>query len=111
MANTPKKMQDPTEAALSAIQDALNLRETEPAPAAGRTAAPPLEPEPPRENRRRQRAPAVDEDLFFESPPIPANEPGIEGPQAPRRAANDDRRSVGQILQALQRRPSLGPYV
>ena len=27
MANTPKKMKDPTEAALSAIQDALHLRE------------------------------------------------------------------------------------
>jgi hypothetical protein len=31
MANTPKKMKDPTEAALSAIQDALHVRdETEP---------------------------------------------------------------------------------
>ena len=34
MANTPKKMKDPTEAALSAIQDALQVRdvdkETEP---------------------------------------------------------------------------------
>jgi len=30
MANTPKKMKDPTEAALSAIQDALNVRDAEP---------------------------------------------------------------------------------
>ena len=30
MANTPRKVQDPTEAALSAIQDALSLREGEP---------------------------------------------------------------------------------
>ena len=37
MANTPRKMQDPTEAALSAIQDALNLREAEPSPAPART--------------------------------------------------------------------------
>ena len=29
MANTPKKMKDPTEAALSAIQDALHVRDDE----------------------------------------------------------------------------------
>ena len=54
MANTPKKMKDPTEAALSAIQDALNVRDPEPgtqeaatSPASG--AVPPefaAEPEP-----------------------------------------------------------------
>ena len=32
MANTPKKMKDPTEAALSAIQDALTVRDTTPEP-------------------------------------------------------------------------------
>jgi hypothetical protein len=31
MANTPKKIKDPTEAALSAIQDALSIRDPEPA--------------------------------------------------------------------------------
>ena len=31
MANTPKKMKDPTEAALSAIQGSLNVRDPEPA--------------------------------------------------------------------------------
>ena len=42
MANTPKKMKDPTEAALSAIQDALNVRDPEPATdAADAAAAPP----------------------------------------------------------------------
>ena len=30
MANTPKKMKDPTEAALSAIQDALHVRDDNP---------------------------------------------------------------------------------
>ena len=38
MANTPKKMKDPTEAALSAIQDALSVRDTPPEPP---VAAPP----------------------------------------------------------------------
>src|SRR5580704_17792993 len=108
MANTPRKMQDPTEAALSAIQDALNLRETEPTPAPARTEAPPVEAEEAREPRRRRAA--VDEDLFFETPPVAANEPGIEEePQAPRRAANDDRRALARFSPALQRRSALGP--
>jgi hypothetical protein len=108
MANTPRKMQDPTEAALSAIQDALNLRETEPSPAAAHNEAPAVEVEPVREPRRRTRAAAaVDEDLFFDNPPVPANEPGIEEPQPPRRAANDDRR----LGPALQRRSAMGPYL
>src|SRR5262249_60725302 len=54
MANTPRKVQDPTEAALSAIQDALNLRDTDPEPSpasrppaptpGGRSPAPPPPP-------------------------------------------------------------------
>ena len=40
MANNPKRVQDPTEAAMSAIQEALNLREDPPAtPARNRTCA------------------------------------------------------------------------
>ena len=39
MANNPKKMQDPTEAALSAIQDALQVRDDDKPPAS--------EPQPP----------------------------------------------------------------
>ena len=35
MANNPKRIQDPTEAAMSAIQEALNLREDPPARASG----------------------------------------------------------------------------
>ena len=34
MANYPKKLMDPTEAALSAIQEALNIRDDEERPAA-----------------------------------------------------------------------------
>src|SRR5438045_1448018 len=110
MANTPKKLQDPTEVALSAIQDALNLRDVPPGPTAGRL-EPLDEPEPPRDGRRR-RASAIDEDLFFDSVPTPTSDPDVhEPPQPPRRAANDDRRTAGQIMQALQRRPSIGPYV
>src|SRR6266436_3760957 len=116
MGNTPKKMQDPTEAALSAIQDALNLREGEP------EAAPVEPPEPPaavepisaaRETRRRTRSnpAAIDEEKFFSEATASAREVSVDEPPSPRRAANDDRQSVGQILQTLQRRPSRAPYL
>src|SRR5215470_3236166 len=109
MANTPRKMQDPTEAALSAIQDALNLRESEPSSPPVRAEAPAAEPEPAHEPRRR-RAAAVDEDLFFDAPPVPANEPGI-GEPPPRRAANDDRLLGGRLMAPLPRRSPIGPYL
>src|SRR5437660_6887592 len=118
MANTPKKMQDPTEAALSAIQDALNLREGE------QEAAPIQPPEPPaavepisaaRETRRRTRSnpAAIDEEKFFSEATASAREVSVDEPPPPSqpRAANDDRQSVGQILQTLQRRPSRAPYM
>src|SRR3954452_21009841 len=44
MANNPKRIQDPTEAAMSAIQEALNLREDPPAPAQAAEPAPPTAP-------------------------------------------------------------------
>src|SRR5262249_36420537 len=106
MANTPKKIKDPTEAALSAIQDALSVRdampESEPEPA-----APPAphrgEPvaDPPWRTVRTGAPPR--EDLF---------EDEIHPPEEPlQRPANDDRESVGQILRTLQRRPAHTSYV
>src|SRR5215207_7358551 len=104
MANTPRKMKDPTDAALSAIQDAVNLREGEPDPAA---AAPvsilaPASETLPRLGRAR---PTTDQDLFDEGMPRAGGQPSA------RRAANDDRRSVGQLLQALQQRPARTSYL
>ena len=110
MANTPRKVQDPTEAALSAIQDALSLREGEPsvsadAPVLGAAASPDRG----REGRRRSRRDAPkDPEIFFGEPAVAEPEPAEE-PQPP--AANDDRQSVGRVLQTLQRRPSRKPYV
>jgi len=111
-ANNPKRIQDPTEAALSAIQDALNVRPTNgnapvPAPrlengAADTVAAP-------AESRRRpvRVAPAaIDEDLFLDET---RGNGRIEEP-SPRRAANDDRQSIGQLMQAIQRRPPKSSY-
>ena len=67
MANNPRKMKDPTEAALSAIQDALNLREPPPQSGSHRDEAPIAEPPTPTDldfAPRATRAPAMDEELF-----------------------------------------------
>jgi hypothetical protein len=92
-----KKSQDPTEAALSAIEDALNIGNeapevTPPAPAA-RDAE---RRDPP---RRDQRANEPAGEVF-------AQRSRGTRERLPRPAANDDRQSVGQILQALHKRPS-----
>src|SRR5437764_1903962 len=126
MANNPKRMQDPTEAAMSAIQEALNLREDPPATSRASELAPPTAPaadpfanltadvaaERPARRRPSRSAPPIDEDLFLAETvgraPAPA---AIEEVKPVQRAANDDRQSVGQILQSMQRRPSRAPYM
>ncbi len=130
MSNNPKKLQDPTEAALSAIQEALNLRDDASTSALTPVSAASVRPTPAalakaeatepatsfsQDRRRRMRssqppAPAVEEENFFGEGKSRAGELADEVP-VERRAANDDRRSVGQILQALQRRPSSAPYI
>src|ERR1700761_3530373 len=110
MANSPKKTIDPTEAALSAIQEALNIRDDE-EPAAHPN-EPVIEPrgghgDERHEDERRVAAPS--QPSFhdrFESDPVGTRDLGVQG----RGAANDDRQSIGQILQALQRRPSRTSY-
>ena len=108
MANTPKKVKDPTEVALSAIQEALNISDT--AADTSRNAsmrdesAPPVTPP----------APLVFDEPAFE-PRSAANERNvfdpIEEPRSSRRAANDDRETIGQLLQSLQTgRPARNIY-
>jgi hypothetical protein len=92
-----KKSQDPTEAALSAIEDALNIGSDIPQVTPPATAA--------RESERRE--PRVQE---------PAGEVFAQRSRGtrerlPRSAANDDRQSVGQILQALHKKPSGAPVM
>src|SRR6476469_7845348 len=84
MATSTQKPKDPTEVALSAIQDALNIRPVD------------LD-EPP--------APPSAEGRVTEFPrsETPAQE-------IIRQPANDDREQVGDMLQALQRRPARAPY-
>ena len=105
MANYPKKTIDPTEAALSAIQEALNIREDEEQPAdraesvsdflAGAADG-------------RQR-PAPPPPAFDQTPDADAiGTRNLDTPTT--RAANDDQQSIGQILHTLQRRPARTSY-
>src|SRR5215469_8623827 len=94
MANIPKKSKDPTEVALTAIQDALDMRDGDP-----------------RNGTAAQREPVrglADDDLFAEpaAPPLREERPA----RSATLAANDDRANIGQILQSLQRRPARTPY-
>lgn len=91
-----KKSQDPTEAALSAIEDALNIGNDVP------NVTPPA-PQPRMEAPRAAQAEPAGE--------IFAQRSRGTRERLPRPAANDDRRSVGQILQALHRRPSGAPIL
>src|ERR1700733_3090613 len=92
MANNPKKMTDPTEAALSAIQEALNIQEDERSGPEG--------------GKLRAHAAAPAETDLFASDPIGSRD--LSGPGS--RAANDDQQSIGQILPALQRHPARSSY-
>ncbi len=99
MANIPQKSSDPTEEALSAIREALSTGQPErvaTAPAAPAAASEPAQGQPP-----------VSAELFNEEP----QPGGWDSDEAPlRRAANDDRASVGQMLQAMRGRPARLPY-
>ncbi|MFG1349726.1 hypothetical protein [Xanthobacter autotrophicus] len=141
----PKKIQDPTEAALSAIQEALTLEldNAEAGPSAkGTDRGPDRGPEPgfPQDRSGGDRSvgdrPAGGERLLPSAPPrdgrpinrrprppegealrpeAPRPEGRRDGPQraridAERRAANDDRQTIGQLLGQLQKRSAATPY-
>src|ERR1700758_5714357 len=110
MANTPKKIKDPTEAALSAIQEALTARD---AAVESETASPaPAQVTPVEESTSEPPWRTVRSEAPVEEPRPPAEElRAPEEPILPRRAANDDRESIGQILRTLQRRPARTSYV
>src|SRR3974390_3236350 len=91
MANTTQNPKDPTEVALSAIEDALNIRPTE-MPATAIPAAVSEQPAP---------TEAQVADLFRAE----------QTSDSLHKPANDDREQVGDMLQALQRRPTRAPYL
>src|ERR1700756_3560014 len=120
MANNPKKVKDPTEVALSAIQEALNISDANTDTNRGSARAemvPPMPPTPPTFNEPTFNEPTFNEPAFnepaFEAPARadrPMFEP-IEEPRPARRPANDDRETIGQILQAIQKgRPARNVY-
>jgi len=95
MANNPQKSKDVTEEALSAIQEALKVRapESDASPDAGKEASSAVTPPAP--------------ELF----PQDTSQSWPLGESTPRRAANDDRAGIGQILQTLRHRSSRTPYL
>ena len=101
MANYPKKMNDPTEAALSAIQEALNVREEDEQPTSPAAATPDLFTSPAESPQEIADAVVIKE----QKAPGAGDVADIAG-----RAANDDQQSIGQILHALQRRPARSSY-
>src|ERR1019366_7859971 len=103
MANNPKKVKDPTEVALSAIQEALNISDVSPADNARGSVRSDVTPSStsPYDDNPFEPRPSIDRPIF---------EP-IEEQRASRRAANDDRETIGQILQAIQKgRPARTVY-
>ncbi len=96
MANNPKKKADPTEAALSAIQEALNSRD---------------------QNNLTANHPEEMSDFFSGDPNEAEQTAGSDAADGSptgsddladlaARAANDDQQSIGHVLQSLQRRPA-----
>lgn len=92
-----KKSQDPTEAALSAIEDALNIGNEIP-----EVTPPTATRESDRRERREQQEAAGE---------VFAQRSRGTRERLPRPAANDDRPSVGQIMQALHKKPSSAPVL
>src|SRR5688500_2503965 len=99
MANNPKKLKEPTDTALTAIQEVLNTPD-----APNLTAGEPIAP---RDAGRRNPRPSVADGHPFEGG---TNAIADEDLRPARPAANDDRQSIGQILQTLQRRPPRTSY-
>src|SRR5215813_2621523 len=118
MANTPKKMKDPTEAALSAIQDALQIRDDDDKPGQPNTASTPAsatasedKPWPGLRNKLSNREAARETAKPAQAPyQAPYEEERAVDPmRLP--AANDDRESIGSILRLLQQTPSKTSYL
>ena len=100
MANTPKKVKDPTEVALSAIQEALNISDTT-VDTSRNSIDSDMEP-PTISSAAPSYSETYDTRDMRQNTDRPVFDP-IEEPRSPRRAANDDRETIGQILQAIQK--------
>src|SRR5467141_1604539 len=105
MANNPKKVKDPTEVALSAIQEALNISDSPVDSNRGSVRSdvmPTNSSSVPDYNQSAFNTRPSDDRQIFEP---------TEELRPARRAANDDRETIGQILQAIQKgRPARNVY-
>ena len=111
MANYPKKTIDPTEAALSAIQEALNIRDDPQTAEQPARAAPDLFAGPGHSPDHERAHDAQGPFAFSDPADIDSDAVGTRDLRAQAvHAANDDQQSIGQILQALQRRPARTSY-
>src|SRR5215467_11950708 len=106
MANNPRKVKDPTEVALSAIQEALNIADAPPNQIdrlgrleqdAGHTEPPPLQADERPVPSHERSLPSLDD----YTPVTHAASDHDDEPTFSRRAANDDRETIGQLLQAI----------
>src|SRR5450755_3366445 len=95
MANIPQKSPNSTEEALIAIREALGSNPSESHAA------------PTNESDLAQTEPSATADLFNEAPQPDSWD---SDSTLTRRAANDDRASLGQMLQAIHGRPARMPY-
>jgi hypothetical protein len=104
MANNPKKVKDPTEVALSAIQEALNISDVA-GDGRGSVRSDGM-------SASNSSTPEYNESVFDTRPNTDRTMFGpAEEPRPARRAANDDRETIGQILQAIQKgRPARNVY-
>src|SRR3978361_1766081 len=106
MANNPKKVKDPTEVALSAIQEALNIGDVSATDSARNSARSDMSPEhssstSPYDESAFDTRPGGERQIFASNAEAPASH----------RPANDDRETIGQILQAIQKgRPARNVY-
>ncbi|HEY7458878.1 MAG TPA: hypothetical protein VH765_09010 [Xanthobacteraceae bacterium] len=108
MAKTPRKSQDPTQAALSAIEEALQIggenSESDSATNEGKLASAD-------DTRRNVNVTPVTPATILDEPPVRRRTPGRRFERVAQSPANDDRQTVGQILAALNARPSRLPYI
>jgi uncharacterized protein YukE len=112
MAKNPRKAQDPTQAALSAIEEALQIGDAAPAdePASKEK---PLADELRRPAREASSPPLPPPSSAILDEPLGARRraPGRRLERVAHSPANDDRQSVGQILAALHAKPPRLPYI
>ena len=111
MANNPKKAQDATEAAMAAIQEALNVRDAEMKASGPKSAPVPDSRGPAPETRKAASAPVPSVELRQPLGTRPENDAFSPETVEPGRPANDDWKSVGQILQNTRKSPSRTLYI